>query len=453
MSSIAPIGFTAYNAGNKYLNVNKANKSPGLYSNVNKSAESRFTYIPINNPTNFRGAPYKLDFNFLQVPEKGSITAKKAIEIFERFKLGNYLDIGDDTINYARNAEIRKENLSFLDKVTAPAEKQEFISYYKELTGFPSLYQVSENIKIAFVKAVTQASEFLNKSRETHGYDIIQAGYDGICSVGRHKALPGSDLDKAYIIIRGTGRISGDPIYVKNFMWKLWDFTDQRILSYNHDAAAFPQVYTQAQFNALIKKADEACEKMNIRSFSLNPIDTALSLLNYDHLILNRDVRKYNEYKQLQNTYTTDYIKANKFYIELCRQFPIYTGFNVFEKPTKEVMKNIGFVIETMREGVHFTKFGKIDYSKLMDSTTFNLVNLSQLKALKTRGDKKPKRLARMRLEKDFDTWDIDKQFRFIKTLIASSCANNTDFTKEFSKYFSRGGEDLFAPLIKQLLK
>ena len=66
--------------------------------------------------------------------------------------------------------------------------------------------------------------------------------------------------------------------------------------------------------------------------------------------------------------------------------------------------------------------------------------------------DRKPKRLARDTLALEFPKWDLDKQFRFIKTLIKSACANNREFTTEFAKYFSKPGENLFAPLIKALM-
>lgn len=425
----------------------------GVSEGVNEGVNADLINTAGNSRVNFRGAPYKIDFSLMKIPEKGEILAKDAIRVYEKFKLGNYLDIGDDIYNFSRNSEIRQHNLSFLDLVKAPEEKKKFIEYYKELTGFPDLYKVSENIKIKFVEALMTASEILNKSYGNEGrhyYDVIQAGYDGVCSVGRHKALPGSDLDKAYVIIRGRGKVGiDDDVCVKNFKWKLWDNTDQRILSYNHDAAAFPQVYTAAQFKSLLGKADEACMRLNIKK-SKTDENTLLKRTQIAQFF-EIPTTAYARYKALQVEYKKDYIEANEFYIKLCEQFPGLSYGNKFKEPDKEMMKNIGFVIETMRDGVYFTKFGKMDYSILKNSVTFNLTNLSQLRALKNHNDMKPKRLAREKLQTDFPQWEVDKQYRFVKTLIESSCANNTDFTQEFREYFSRGGPDLFEPLIQKL--
>ncbi len=446
---INPAGVCARNVYRNNLNFRK--KTGAVSAGAVRAADG---YVPvINSPVNFRGAPYKLDLSLLGVPEKGSLTAKEAIKVFEKFKLGNYLDIGDDKLDFAKNLAVRKQNLSFLNRVGGETEKKEFINYYKKLTGFPNLKEVSEKIKIEFVQTLMKVTEKLNGSTNSRRFDVIQAGYDGICSVGRHKALPGSDLDKAYVIIKGYGDIKYDSYAVRDFKWKLWDYTDQRILSYNHDAAAFPQVYTEAQFKALLTKADEKCQNFNLREKKRYWLDAIVDPFGVP-LYLEKDTPRYEQLKELQNTYTEDYVAANKFYIELCKQFPygVY-GDNEFIAPNKEAMKNIGFVIETLREGVYFTKFGKMNYFDLRDSVTFNLTNLSQLKALKNRGDKKPKRLARMELEKDFDTWDVDKQYRMVKTLIESACSNNTNFTDEFPQYFSRTGKDLFEPLIKALIK
>ncbi len=412
-------------------------------------------------PLNFRGAPRKINFGLVGIPLSGALLAKDAIKVYEHFKLGNYLDIGEDLYHYEDASLIRSHNLSFLDRVEAPEEKKKFIDYYCELTGFPNLYEVSENIKIQFVKAVQEASEVLNSEMVRTGrsgdcYNVVQAGYDGICSVGRHKALPGSDLDKAYVIIKGDGNAGAKDLnYVKNFKWKLWDYTDQRILSYNHDAAAFPQVYTEGQFNALLESADNMClDELQIRRTLYNKEDYLSHTYMCMVLPIHRKDRrtKFMMYREKLNKYDEDYVQANSFYIDLCKKFPAYSG-NDFKNPNRTMIKNIGFVIEAMRDGVYFTKFGKMNYWILQDSITFNLVNLSQLRALKNHNDRKPKRLARMSLQEEFPKWDIDKQYRFIKTLIESSCANNREFTEEFAEYFSRGGKDLFEPLIEALLQ
>ena len=368
----------------------------------------------------FREQPWRLDPASCGVDRYGSISAYDGIKLYEKLACGNYLDIGDDKFNYAYCNSIRNSNLEFLDRITSYNEQKKFIDYYTKLTGFPNLYKVSENIKNEFKKAIHKASNDLWYSK----YGIVQAGYDGVCSVGRHKALPGSDIDKAYVIIQGTGNPQDDIETVNIFKGGIWNNTDQRILSYNHDDAAFPQVYTMPQIKALVIKAN--------------------TLL---------DPGIYEQTSQMQ-FYNENYVQANPYFLRLVKYFN-KTGndrVNVYS-PSRENIKNLGFIMESMREGEVFSEFGKITDPLIFSSDIYNYTNLSQLHVLKQYGDRKPKRLARDELAREFPIWNIPKQYRFVKTLIKSSCANNTEFTTEFSKYFSKPGQDLFAPLIREIMR
>ena len=389
----------------------------------------------------FRSAPWRLSPSEEDVSNYGSISANDAIRLYKRFACGNYLDIGEDKYNFEYCNKIRQGNLEFLDRLTIPSEQRKFIEYYKNLTGFPCLADVSENIKKEFVKAVQKTSEELYYPR----YKVLEAGYDGVCSVGRKKALPGSDLDKAYVIIAGSGYSYEDEETVNKFKEGIWKNTDQRILSYNHDEAAFPQVYTLSQ----LKKLTSAAQKAASRKYGecINIPCSNKYLLQYFNEQISRTIA-LEKFKEQLNNYTTDYSSANRFYINICKEFPFYSDDGI----TKEKIKNAGFVLETMREGQKFSQFGKVNSPEITDSIVYKLVNLSQLKALKQQSDSKPKRVARNNIRNDFNSWPTDKQYRFIKTLIKSSCANNRSFTTEFAEYFSKPGEDLFAPLIKDLM-
>lgn len=422
------------------------------------SALLKSYYLKPRSKVSFRGAPWRIFPNHYGVSNFGSITANDAIKIYEKFKLGNFLDIGDDRQFYHQNNSIRKENLEFLDRVTNSAEKIKFIDYYKNLTGFPDLKQVSENIKSAFTSAVQKASSSLNTADLTNRFNIVQAGYDGVCSVGKCKALPGSDLDKAYVIIKGSGDKYNDIEDVNQFKGKLWENTDQRILSYNHDEAAFPQVYTENQVEKLLSAINTKAESLGLHEKSLVVAHPQRAVFGIIGIISSFKLdTNFNKYKSLLNAeYKDNYVAANPFYIELCKKFPkSYSDALNIDGPSRENVKNFGFFLEALREGKSFGNFPKLDYTKRIfaDSDAFQLTNLSQLSALKNRGDKKPKRLARENLATEFDNWTTDKQFRFIKTLIESSCANNTNFTTEFPEYFSRKGSDPFEPLISAMMK
>ena len=227
-----------------YPKINSSFTLPKSKKSVSNTCDtvriSRTQNIP---NVSFRGAPWEI--TVLKTSSK-PISAQEAIKYFGLLKCGNYLDIGDDSVSaqkFERNNAIRQVNLSFLDRVTDPEEKRKFIEYYRNLTGFPDLGKVSDRIKEEFVSAVSKAEKELGQRK----YKVVQAGYDGVCSVGRRKAFPGSDLDKAYVIISGSPYFENTNETLNQFKGSLWFNTDQRILSYNHDEASFPQVYTLRQ--------------------------------------------------------------------------------------------------------------------------------------------------------------------------------------------------------------
>ena len=373
----------------------------------------------------FRGKPWTLNPTVYGVPKYGEIKAQDAILLYEQLACGNYLDIGEDKRNFSECNRIREQNLAFLDRVVDTKEQEKFVEYYKQVTGFPDLQKVSSKIKGEFVHAADKTQTDLKAPK----FKVTQAGYDGVCSVGRGKAFPGSDLDKAYVIIRGSGYSGEDIDAVNKFKGGLWKNTDQRILSYNHDEAAFPQVYTEAQVDWLVESAE-----MKKRShISASTID---------------------KQRAHMGKYSTNYIEANPFFVDLCGQFPKRNTdkLDVYH-PSRENIKNIGFTLEAMREGKVFQRFGEMENRRITGSDTYNLVNLSQIDALKAHTDRKPKRLSRDNMAAEFNSWDIRKQYRFIKTLIKSACANNREFTKEFPQFFSHPGQDLFAPLLKAMMR
>lgn len=387
--------------------------------------------------TSFRGRPWELNPTTYGVPKQGDINAEQAIKLFDRLQVGNYLDIGNDSFEFELCNKIREDNLSFLDRVTHPMDKENFIDYYKQVTGFPFLNKTSQNIKQAFIDAVNQSEKELNGGK----HEVILAGYDGVCSVGRGRAFPGSDLDKAYVIIKGGEDYYEDKEAVNRFKGKLWFNTDQRLLSYNHDEAAFPQVYTKAQIEGIT----QAIENKDIA----NRFFYSLKLGSHSAVAKEQFKTMYGPFHMF-SLYHDDYVKANPYFIKYCQQFPNRISDTIFpNSPTREQVKNIGFTLEAIREGDHLIEKGSLN---LKDKITYHAANLSQISALKQRGDTKEKRVNRINLENTFSKMELDKQFRFIKTLIESACANNRLFSQEFEQYFSKPGQDLFAKLIKALM-
>ena len=384
----------------------------------------------------FGNKPWELRPRDFGVSNYGSISGDEAIRLYSQLQLGNYLDIGDDSFDFYNCNRIREQNLAFLDRLDYSSDKRQFINFYENLTGFPNLRKVAQKIRGTFVGAVEKAQKDLYWNR----FNVVLAGFDGVCSVGRDKAFPGSDLDKAYVILEGSGTSQGDIETVNKFKGKLWEYTDQRLLSYNHDEAAFPQVYTKEQIETLARAVDSK----DIPNRRLQPNMHFRSDVGMEQYKLMHD-----ELGRATANYMDDYIGANPFWIEYCRQFPkAGTDAVHIYNPSRENIKNVGFTIEAIREGVVLKGFNSLD----IPAAPYEGVNLSQLAALKHHVDRKPKRLLRDALASEFHHWDIDKQLRFIKTMIRSACANNNEFTVEFSKYFSKPGQDMFAPLIKALM-
>lgn len=382
----------------------------------------------------FGNAPWVLDPADYGISRHGSLSGKEAITLYSQLRKGNYLDIGNDTFDFSYCNRIRESNLSFLDRLTYSSDKMHFIAHYSSLTGFPNLQAVSNQIENTFKSALVQSMRDLSGSQ----YEVLLAGYDGVCSVGRGKAFPGSDLDKAYVILRGKGDLTDINNIVNKFKGKLWDNTDQRILSYNHDAAAFPQVYTYDQIEMLTSAVDS---KTSL--YSNNDLSRAF----------HRQVDlMYDQFGENNAVYKQDYVEANPYWIESCKKF-LRKGDDSFTSvlPSRENIKNVGFTLEAIREGKVLRGFHD-NIRNVFHYNAYRLANLSQLSALKKLSDRKPKRVARDNIIQEFSLWDLDKQFRFIKTLIQSACANNREFTTEFGKYFSKPGQDMFAPLIKALM-
>ena len=157
---------------------------------------------------NFEGKPINL-------PKIKISNVYDAMVAYGLLSYGGFLDSSDDDVS-PQNKLIRNENLSFLDKIQSKEDKQQFITHYSELTGFPNLEKVSQRIEKEFILAVKKSAIGIE------GAECIAAGYDETCSVGKRRAFPGSDLDKAFIVLEGTGDLEKDRDVVEKFKANLW---------------------------------------------------------------------------------------------------------------------------------------------------------------------------------------------------------------------------------------
>ena len=419
--------------GQKCSDLNSAVKNNSL-SIYNKKFNTLIPYKQIYN-ISFGQEPWKLNYY-----KSYFMSGDDAIKLFENFKLGNYLDLDGDPDNY-KNKSIREKNLAFLDSVVSPNDQQKFIKYYEELTGFPNLEKVSQKIKNEFIRACSYASSYLkynNSSYDDSVYDIIAAGYDGISSVGAKTAFPGSDLDKAFIILKGD-KYSDEKNkqIVNNFKWRLWENTDQRILSYNHDVVSFPAVYTLKQIQDITNAINKKAEPMELFKKGIRQKEGFINQL------LGRTEETnspYDNYEIFLQKYNTDYVQANRFFIKLLNKFYSSKKWDNepnYKNPSREDVYNAGFILETIDKGEIL--IGKRENIPI-DRKIIHLINLSQIQALKNNYVSKPKYEERKVLCQIFNKIDIWSQFSIIKEMIKASCGDNS----KYEEYFLSNETDKF---------
>ena len=136
------------------------------------------------------------------------------IRRFDLLKHAKYTDISEmyEKDEYKRKTELREnkairaKNFSFLDNIGDFFGPGIFVKYYRNLTGFPNLKETTQKINDEFKRTIGIASTNTNKmfGQNSHVADVVTYGYDEMCSVGLGYAWPGSDLDKAFIIIEGS---------------------------------------------------------------------------------------------------------------------------------------------------------------------------------------------------------------------------------------------------------
>lgn len=379
----------------------------------------------------FEGEAKYLAFDMV-IPDtyrRRTLLASDAKKIFEELRHAKYLDIPQDSWYKARECnyrDIRDHNLSFLDRIEDKKEKQGFVQYYKNLTGFPNLQKVSKNIENELVR-----SAFASIRAVAPRAKILQIGYNDTCSVGKGLAFPGSDIDGAYIVV-------SDDTPIDAFKAFLWENTDSRILSFNHPAA-FPQVYTLKEItnlNNIIKQVSK--ENMLALPSYIPKYILRFSIPKEISIKINPALYQYN----------TDYLSANRSFLNLISCFPN----NSSSYPNREDIKNFGFFAETFNYGKILYEDQQFAYSReranLAFSHFFKTSNLSQIRALKEVKELKSKLKLRLDFEEKFNNWTPNKQYAFIKTLIQASCGDNPK--DSFSKYFATG-KDSFAPLLKAM--
>ena len=184
-----------------------------------------------------------------------------------------YYEALDDNI-YPSNKTIRRQNFSLLDANFSTEFKKAFIELYKNMTGFPNLKKTSSMIVKEFmVKSETGARKFDSK--------IEGLGFDCTSSIGLQKALPGSDIDKAYVILKDNG----NPYLVDSFKAYLWENVNQFLMSLNH-RDTFPEVFTTKKIESTLEKVDKVIvDNMDSYSHKVNDANTGLTVAVFPYYV------------------------------------------------------------------------------------------------------------------------------------------------------------------------
>ena len=370
-----------------------------------------------------------------------------ALKWWENLRFSKYLDAHCN--NYYDKA-IRADNYSFLDKLTTNFDKQAFIQKYCEFTKFPNLKEISSQIDSTFTSCIENISRILNYRKGDYSHDIIDSGYDPTCSLGLRKAFPGSDLDKGYIILKGTGNVNLDENVVNNFKGELWNNLDQRIVSLNHPDT-FPSVYTKAQVKSILstldKKAKEVEQSLTTKAgIATFIIKTAATLFGPDD-ILSRNVITsilLGQYLKKQST-TTDPYKAARFNREIAKRLTT--------PQAKEMAKNFAFCAEIINFNLEKKPAGKTDsfFTDIKTSPFVQNSNVTQVYAWLSKingGYMKSKLRNREKLENDFYQMSTDTKYELIKDII-KYCTDDQSY--RFSEYFKN--DDDIANRYQALLK
>ncbi len=318
---------------------------------------------------------------------------------YELCRYAKFYEALDDKI-FPQNKYIRTENFSFLDKIPVYL-RGKFVELFKSITSFPNLKFSSARIEKEFIQQIRIADNPQVKA--------VMAGYDPVCSVGLNKAFPGSDIDKAYIVLdkRYNSGVP-DSELVARYKGSLWDNTDQRILSLNNENT-FPEVYTTDQMFGILDLLD----RLTVR-FQLDK--------NRDYFLAKRE-------------YDINPVTAGEFNIKFAQH-------NDESEISKVLAKNFAYFIESVRDGKMIysadDKLKRLIEQRIYLSPFAQMSNVTQMGAhtrLINKGIKpiKEKLRNREKLSAEFNFRDVETQFDFIKDLVKSV---SKDQSGKYNKFF-----------------
>ena len=324
------------------------------------------------------------------------------------FKGDNASDKVNEIFNRLSNPDCDSSILNTLDTLNTK-EKRQFVKKYQEITGFPNLKKVSATIE-------QHAKESIEKAAKECGVKVLMSGYNNTCSVGKGKALPGSDIDGWFSVVDGNEQQKWD---VYN---KLKENVNPLILSVLHTRTDdLPEVITKEELFKSLNETQQAFD-------------------NTPELQSSDSEAKYNS---KLNTLYEDWTKAGEFNIELAKKVP---------DSAKTPMLRAGFVVEVLRDGKMFINdFNHDDDHMIKNSCMYKYSNSQQIKM--HQHTVKEKHLQREKLLEGFEHKNADEQFDIVKSVIQMSFRDVRNSVKdEHNIMFKNHGCGNMSDLMRKLL-
>lgn len=264
-----------------------------------------------------------------------------------------------------------EECLKMLDNLT-PIEKKAFVQEYCSITGFPDLDMLSSKIDKDILSVI-------DKMAVQTGCKPLFVGYDINSSVGRRRALPGSDCDGLFVL------------YDSDFQGPMWDhillfgdLINQRLL--NISGSHYPDMLGINFIKHNISKVEDIFSK----------IATPDRIAEYENN-LSYDGKSY--------------VKAAQFNIDIAQNLT---------KDEKDAVCWAGFFVEELRSGkVILNNLSDADLNFIKNSALYKYSNMTRQEGLKSK--LKPKLDNRVELSRCFMQMNDEEKFEVCRDLLKNS--------------------------------
>ena len=365
---------------------------------------------PISALSN-RGNAHKnnsaVNFKGVRLPDIPIRNAGDAIEQWQRLARHAYTALNTVADGAVDNEAIQKHNFSFLDKLVKTEHQATFIEAFKRHTGFPDLQKVSENIVKEFDKVTDMAQDAIKSAVKGgpslmdeavyDGAEIVMKGYQPTSSAHLGKALPGSDLNGAFLIFKGSDQYPVNRAIRQALMSNIFENTDSRILSFAHPDAS-PKILSVYEVIQGMNEMDAYGNKI---------VDSSIPGMQNFFASQRMQYGLYNPHAEFQN--------PSRYNVALAKSV---------DDDQRLFAKCLGVILEGVRDGVHLKRedvAAQAISNHMSGSTTAWCSNIFQTNVLdQNLGGAipyKPKLVAREVLS-DFNNWPVQKQYDAVKTVI-----------------------------------